>query len=85
MGATAPKVADWQEEPPAPGFTVLAPAQCPQASSKRGHDLPKADLRRRFFPSLQNCFSVYLTAADEALLFNAAARPTLLVSRFVWA
>jgi hypothetical protein len=85
MGATAPKPADWQEEPLAPGFTVLAPAQCPRASPQRGRDVPEVGLRPRFSPSLQICFPLYPARAYGALRFNAAGRPTRLVARFVWA
>lgn len=47
-----------------------------------GHDVPEADLRRRFLPSLRNLFSLYLPLADEALLFNAAGNPPQLVARW---
>ena len=39
-------------------------------------------LRRRFFPSLRNFFSLYLPLADEALLFNAAGSPPKLIARW---
>ncbi|MEI7732576.1 MAG: AAA family ATPase [Verrucomicrobiota bacterium] len=53
-----------------------------QRVRKGGHDVPEADLRRRFLPSLQNFFSLYLPLADEALLFNAAGIPPQLVARW---
>jgi len=53
-----------------------------QRVRKGGHDVPEADLRRRFLPSLRNFFSLYLPLADEALLFNAAGRPPQLVARW---
>jgi predicted ABC-type ATPase len=53
-----------------------------QRVRKGGHDVPEADLRRRFLPSLRNLFSLYLPLADEALLFNAAANPPRLVARW---
>ena len=40
-----------------------------------GHDVPLADVRRRFLPSLRNFFDLYLPLSDEALLFHAAYRP----------
>lgn len=51
-----------------------------QRVKKGGHDVPQADLRRRFLPSLRNFFALYLPLADEALLFNAAGRPPRLVA-----
>jgi predicted ABC-type ATPase len=53
-----------------------------QRVRKGGHDVPEADLRRRFFPSLRNFFSLYLPLADEALLFNAAGSPPKLIARW---
>jgi predicted ABC-type ATPase len=53
-----------------------------QRVRKGGHDVPEADLRRRFLPSLRNFFSLYLPLADEALLFNAAARPPQVIARW---
>jgi predicted ABC-type ATPase len=49
---------------------------------KGGHDVPEIDLRRRFLPSLQNFFSLYMVLADEALLFNAAANPPALIAKW---
>ena len=45
-----------------------------------GHDVPSTDVRRRFLPSLQNFFNLYLPLSDEALLFQAAYRPPRLVA-----
>ena len=53
-----------------------------QRVRKGGHDVPEADLRRRFLPSLRNFFSLYLPLADEALLFNAAGNPPKLIARW---
>jgi len=53
-----------------------------QRVRKGGHDVPEADLRRRFLPSLRNFFSLYLPLADEALLFNAAGSPPPLIARW---
>ena len=47
-----------------------------------GHDVPEADLRRRFLPGLRNLFSLYLPLTDEALLFNAAGNPPQLIARW---
>ena len=53
-----------------------------QRVRKGGHDVPPADLNRRFLPSLRNFFLLYLPLADQALLFNAAGRPPQLVARW---
>jgi predicted ABC-type ATPase len=53
-----------------------------QRVRKGGHDVPEADLLRRFLPSLRNFFSLYLPLADEALLFNAAGSPPKLIARW---
>lgn len=53
-----------------------------QRVRKGGHNVPVADLRRRFLPSLRNFFSLYLPLADEALLFNAAGNPPKLIARW---
>jgi len=53
-----------------------------QRVRKGGHDVPEADVRRRFLPSLRNFFSLYLPLADEALLLEAAVRPPRLVARW---
>jgi predicted ABC-type ATPase len=47
-----------------------------------GHDVPEADVRRRYLPSLRNFFKLYLPLADEALLLQAAVRPPRLVARW---
>jgi len=51
-----------------------------QRVRKGGHNVPEADLRRRFLPSLRNLFHLYLPLADEALLYNAAGNPPRLVA-----
>ncbi len=53
-----------------------------QRVRKGGQDVPEADLRRRFLPSLQNFFSLYLPLADEALLFSATFSPPKLIARW---
>ena len=53
-----------------------------QRVRKGGHDVPEADVCRRFLPSLRNFFTLYLPLADEALLFHAATRPPQLVARW---
>jgi predicted ABC-type ATPase len=53
-----------------------------QRVRKGGHNVPEADLRRRFLPSLRNFFSLYLPLADQALLFNAAGSPPRLIARW---
>ncbi len=50
-----------------------------------GHDVPEADVRRRFLPSLRNFFTLYLPLADEALLFRASASRPNLVARWTGA
>ena len=47
---------------------------------KGGHNVPTADVRRRFLPSLRNFFALYLPLADEAMLFLAAHPPPQLVA-----
>jgi len=53
-----------------------------QRVRKGGHNVPEADLRRRFLPSLKNFFSLYLPLADVALLFDAAGSPPQLIARW---
>ncbi len=47
---------------------------------KGGHDVPLADLRRRFLPSLENFFRLYLPLADSATLHDAGLYPPRLVA-----
>jgi predicted ABC-type ATPase len=47
---------------------------------KGGHNVPIADLKRRFLPSLHNFFKLYLPLADEALLYNSTLQPPRLVA-----
>jgi len=51
-----------------------------QRVTKGGHDVPPTDVRRRFRPSLENFFDLYLPIANEALLFDGSARPPKLVA-----
>jgi len=53
-----------------------------QRVRKGGHNIPEADLRRRFSPSLENFFKLYLPLADQALLFNGAGNPPQLVAKW---
>jgi len=53
-----------------------------QRVRRGGHDVPEADVRRRFLPSLRNFFTLYLPLADEALLFEAASNSPQLVARW---
>lgn len=53
-----------------------------QRVRKGGHDIPEADLKRRFLPSLENFFKLYLPLADHALLFNGAGNPPQLVAEW---
>lgn len=39
-----------------------------------GHDVPEVDIRRRYIPSLQNFFTLYLPLADEAFLLPGCDR-----------
>jgi len=50
---------------------------------KGGHSVPVSDLKRRFLPSLQNFFDLYLPLADDALLYNFTLQPPRLVA--AWA
>ena len=49
---------------------------------KGGHDVPLADLRRRFQPSLANFFHPYLPLADSATLHDASLQSPRLVARW---
>jgi len=51
-----------------------------QRVAKGGHNVPSADVKRRFRPSVENFFKLYLPLADEALIFNGATRPPKLVA-----
>ena len=51
-----------------------------QRVTKGGHDVPAADVKRRFHPSLENFFQLYLPLAEEALLFDGSTRPPKLVA-----
>jgi predicted ABC-type ATPase len=54
-----------------------------QRVRKGGHDIPESDLRRRFLPSLENFFNLYLPLADQALLFNGVGRPPQLIAELL--
>jgi predicted ABC-type ATPase len=47
---------------------------------KGGHDVPLADLRRRFLPSLENFLGLYLPLAETATLHDAGLHPPRLVA-----
>lgn len=49
---------------------------------KGGHDVPRADLKRRFLPSLRNFFHRYLPLADKATLYDSTLQPPRLVARW---
>lgn len=49
---------------------------------KGGHDVPLADLRRRFLPSLRNFFDRYLPLADNAVLYDSTLQPPALVAEW---
>jgi predicted ABC-type ATPase len=49
---------------------------------KGGHDVPLADLKRRFQPSLRNFFRRYLPLADHALLYDSTLQPPSLVAEW---
>jgi predicted ABC-type ATPase len=51
-----------------------------QRVTKGGHDVPAADVKRRFRPSLENFFRLYLPLAEKALLFDGSTRPPKLVA-----
>jgi predicted ABC-type ATPase len=51
-----------------------------QRVAKGGHDVPVADVKRRFRPSLENFFRLYLPLADVALLFDGSGHPPKLVA-----
>jgi predicted ABC-type ATPase len=49
---------------------------------KGGHDVPIADLKRRFIPSLRNFFQRYLPLADHAVLYDSTLQPPCLVAEW---
>ena len=49
---------------------------------KGGHEVPLADLQRRFLPSLRNFFRLYLPLADHAALYDSTLQPPLLVAEW---
>ena len=49
---------------------------------KGGHDVPRADLQRRFLPSLRNFFQRYLPLADHAVLYDSTLQPPCLVAEW---
>jgi predicted ABC-type ATPase len=49
---------------------------------KGGHDVPVADLKRRFLPSLRNFFRVYLPLADQAFLYDATLQAPQLLAEW---
>lgn len=57
-------------------------ARVRQRVTMGGHDIPEADLRRRFLVGLRNFFELYLPLADEALLFLSKGVPPLLLARW---
>jgi predicted ABC-type ATPase len=52
---------------------------------KGGHDVPLPDLKRRFIPSLQNFFRLYLPLADTTALYDASSLQPELVARWLGA
>jgi predicted ABC-type ATPase len=53
-----------------------------QRVRRGGHNVPEADVRRRFSPSLLNFFELYLPLAHEALLLNGGTRPPKRIARW---
>ena len=51
-----------------------------QRVTKGGHDVPSVDVKRRFRPSLENFYHLYLPIAEETLLFDGSSRPPKLVA-----
>lgn len=49
---------------------------------KGGHDVPRADLKRRFLPSLRNFFHLYLPLAEHAVLYDSTLQPPCLVAEW---
>ncbi len=49
---------------------------------KGGHDVPLADLKRRFHPSLRNFFHRYLPLADHAILYDSTLQPPVMVAEW---
>jgi len=51
-----------------------------QRVAKGGHNVPAIDVKRRFRPSLENFFHLYLPLAEKGLLFDGSTRPPKLVA-----
>ncbi len=49
---------------------------------KGGHNVPRANLERRFLPSLRNFFDRYLPLADHAVLYDSTLQPPELVAEW---
>lgn len=49
---------------------------------KGGHNVPLADLKRRFRPSLENFLQIYLPLADSATCYDAGLHPPKLVVKW---
>jgi predicted ABC-type ATPase len=65
-------------------LSVTSPRVCVGRVAQRvregGHDVPVADIRRRFYRSLQNLVNLYLPLADRWTVWDATAtkpRPLL--------
>ena len=65
-------------------LSVTSPSVCVERVAQRvregGHDVPVADIRRRFYRSLQNLVKLYLPLADRWTVWDAMAtkpRPLL--------
>jgi predicted ABC-type ATPase len=65
-------------------LSVTSPRVCVERVARRvregGHDVPVADIRRRFYRSLQNLVKLYLPLADRWTVWDATAtkpRPLL--------
>lgn len=49
---------------------------------KGGHNVPLADIERRFLPSLRNFFRIYRPLADNAVLYDSTLHPPMLVAEW---
>ena len=50
---------------------------------KGGHNIPEADVRRRYPTSIRNFFTLYLGLADEATLWDVSQQPSRRVAKWL--
>ena len=56
-------------------------ARVAQRVSNGGHDIPEADIRRRFKRGIYNLLNLYMPICDSVLVYNNMKTPAQLVAR----